>query len=1082
MPVRGESVHNERHAPFARLACKGVFDMHSPVPLLLIALLLTAAGAYGADDGLVGHWSFDDSLKDASPSNIDVQRDPATFVEGTRGRALDLHGDRAQIPASPVLNLAPGLTLDCWVYFDEKPTGYQHLLYKDEEYQLRVDAESEGGRFAFFVYLEGWEPRIRGPVPEPGVWYHIIARWTGSETSLEVNGRTVTTRRSGLPVPTDNPLTLGAIPGRMDELTITNPQVAIHRAIERQQKAVPDAARTDRTEFGVRTDWDGWRAENGATLTKRAGRLTASFPTNAAMICHPGLDVDVSARKYVSLDIDSPGNETATLIFVTDRGQNSVPFSLWDRDRTTIVNLRSCPQWTGRLKFLAIAFGDSPPNEATVDNLYISEAPAGKPFAYVRNLAPGRAILRTGRDERIIAVIRCPGREIDELQATLSVPEGIEIDGDATQQLGPVPFDGTRRVEWPVRADKPIKGPVTVQLSAEGLQATAATLDVGFEPPVDLPVADYVPEPVPAKSDYTCLMHYCPLWKFGTHYGWGKIEDWPERKPAIGWYDEGTPEVADWHIKYALEHGIQAFIYCWYRSNWGPDVKHSLGHAIHDGLMNARYLDKFKFCIMWENGCAKGVQSPEDMMDNLLPYWMENYFTHPSYLVIDNKPVLFVWRPERVGPELGGTEITRKVFDDMRAECRRRGFDGLHIIGCVGGPDEALLNRMAEEGWDATSAYGLSSAANPPVTRDIEGTPTTPHRDWILGQKETLLAKKRIGALPDIVDVMCGWDPRPWHGKRTNSYYAGLTADAFRQALINAKEIVDATPGNGLDKRLVVLDNWTEFGEGHYIEPTSGEGFAFVDAIRDVFCEGPPPAPNIVPEDVGLETPDRVYRKYQELMAAQPSGASGKATGDLVVAYSFDGDNEHVAFDTSGAGANAFKHGFKSAPGKRGKAFLCEGGAVSVGSRPEFWPIAGITIELWCKPDLAEQSDRWMVNTIGSPNSGYRLGMSGGCVAWQIPVTNWSHLVRCEEPLPLGEWTHVMATYDNDTMRVYINGEEQAQMKRGGGIQPSETTMNIGNYTPEHPTAFFSGLLDEVRIYKRALSPDEVQTRYEQTR
>ncbi len=68
-----------------------------------------------------------------------------------------------------------------------------------------------------------------------------------------------------------------------------------------------------------------------------------------------------------------------------------------------------------------------------------------------------------------------------------------------------------------------------------------------IEPLPNLPTMNYVPKPQPAKTDYINLMHYCALWKEGTHYGWQKIEPWPNNRPAIGWYDEGTPEVADWH-------------------------------------------------------------------------------------------------------------------------------------------------------------------------------------------------------------------------------------------------------------------------------------------------------------------------------------------------------------------------------------------------------------------------------------------------------------------------------------------------------------------------------------------------------
>jgi hypothetical protein len=39
-----------------------------------------------------------------------------------------------------------------------------------------------------------------------------------------------------------------------------------------------------------------------------------------------------------------------------------------------------------------------------------------------------------------------------------------------------------------------------------------------------------------------------------------------------------------------LEHGISGVVYCWYRTNKNAPVKQTLGHAIHDGLLKAKYL------------------------------------------------------------------------------------------------------------------------------------------------------------------------------------------------------------------------------------------------------------------------------------------------------------------------------------------------------------------------------------------------------------------------------------------------------------------------------------------------------------
>ena len=104
------------------------------------------------------------------------------------------------------------------------------------------------------------------------------------------------------------------------------------------------------------------------------------------------------------------------------------------------------------------------------------------------------------------------------------------------------------RSYYGIKAGKAGSFTVSIDVNAEGSKTSTRDLTLVVDPLPDLPRAGYVPEPLPAKTDYINLMHYCALWKEGTHWGWKRIEPWPERRPAIGFYDEGTPEVADWHI------------------------------------------------------------------------------------------------------------------------------------------------------------------------------------------------------------------------------------------------------------------------------------------------------------------------------------------------------------------------------------------------------------------------------------------------------------------------------------------------------------------------------------------------------
>ena len=44
------------------------------------------------------------------------------------------------------------------------------------------------------------------------------------------------------------------------------------------------------------------------------------------------------------------------------------------------------------------------------------------------------------------------------------------------------------------------------------------------------------------------------------------------------------------------------------------------------------------------------MSDEHDLLSNLLPYWMDNYFKKQNYLKVDNKPVLFIYRPSSTWP------------------------------------------------------------------------------------------------------------------------------------------------------------------------------------------------------------------------------------------------------------------------------------------------------------------------------------------------------------------------------------------------------------------------------------------------
>ena len=71
----------------------------------------------------------------------------------------------------------------------------------------------------------------------------------------------------------------------------------------------------------------------------------------------------------------------------------------------------------------------------------------------------------------------------------------------------------------------------------------------------------------------------------------------PAPRPLLGFYDDSLPEVNDWHIKWALEHGISFFAFDWY---WNAGEKR-LARTLEQGFLKARYASQMKFCVHWCN-------------------------------------------------------------------------------------------------------------------------------------------------------------------------------------------------------------------------------------------------------------------------------------------------------------------------------------------------------------------------------------------------------------------------------------------------------------------------------------------------
>lgn len=476
----------------------------------------------------------------------------------------------------------------------------------------------------------------------------------------------------------------------------------------------------------------------------------------------------------------------------------------------------------------------------------VETIPLDMDFEFIR-LDPVYA--RAERNSSLYFSITNKGENLESGETKIVLPENIIAlaPSDASLSFNSWESMETKTLQFDVEAGSDDVQEIEVVVEA-GSFLFDTTIEVRWNSAVTISNPGYVPEPeVASTGKYLVGAHRCDLWQVPGVWQRYK-ESYPNRQPVVGWYKEGEPDVTDWEIKYALEHGIGFFLHCWYRhiDNSGQSpVEEEYAHVLKS-YESSRYASQFKFALNWINSRC-GVSGKDDLMNNVMPFLIETYFKKSYYLKIDNKPVMMIYGPGTFIEELGGEANAKEAVDLMREACIDAGFSGLILIGqyCWGSSQNPNLPYKTI-GLDYSGSYHwpsfgqvLSNRTNPSGAEIIQGHKTC----WINQDK--------YSALPNIITCSMGWDSAPW-GYMTSKISWRLTPQEFQTVLQNAKDMMDTRDQSRLDSKMVLLDNWNEYGEGHYIFPTRQYAFGYLDAVRNVFSSADPEHIDLIPEDVGM--------------------------------------------------------------------------------------------------------------------------------------------------------------------------------------------------------------------------------------
>lgn len=572
------------------------------------------------------------------------------------------------------------------------------------------------------------------------------------------------------------------------------------------------------------------------------------------ILLSPPLDVDAEAAPWVACTLAAKAEGTGRLYWASAgaNGLQSTAFTFRPGQRQQNVDAAGAPQWRGRL----LALGLSLPEGAVARRISLADAPQGPADPEVTFFGLRDAVNRAGRPATLLAMFtNRGGAPAEGLHARVTLGAGMALaPGEAAEKEVPAcEFGETVEVSWQVRAARP--GSFRAALALAG--AAPKQANALFTAPIPVAAGGYVPAPKPAASDYDVGVYYFPGWH--TYSRWSVLNPYPERRPVLGYYREGSPEVADWQVKWALEHGIKFFIYDWY---WSKGAR-SLEHALHDGLLKSRYGSKFKFCLLWANHNPAGTSSEQDLL-NVTDYWLANYFKRPEYYTINGRPVVVIFSPYRFTADMGAPAV-KAAFEKMRAKVKAAGLPDLFLVACAY-PNAGELQTIKEEGYDAVSGYNYPGAG-------AENERRAPYSLAVAGYESywKRIADSGVDYIP-VTDP--GWDSRPWHGEN-NRVRTGKTPALFRDMLLRARRFVDERTPAGRPK-VVFVEAWNEFGEGDFIEPHREWGFGYLDAIRSVFTKAPEPHQDVTPADAGLGpydlAPDPVATDWEFETAGKMEG------------------------------------------------------------------------------------------------------------------------------------------------------------------------------------------------------------------
>jgi hypothetical protein len=194
-----------------------------------------------------------------------------------------------------------------------------------------------------------------------------------------------------------------------------------------------------------------------------------------------------------------------------------------------------------------------------------------------------------------------------------------------------------------------------------------------------------------------------------------------------------------------------------------------------------------------------------------------------------------------------------------------------------------------------------------------------------------------------------------------------------------------------------------------------------------------------------------------------------------------EGTGVSVADDSRNGNTGTLFSGYAWSSGKLGYGLLVNSTNkyLTVTNSPSIDLTGNMTVSAWVKPNsLNTFATVLMKAYYSSWNDGYGLAnLNGGTNEISFYVGQWSG--GATGYIPLNQWSHLAGTFDNVTVKLFVNGQLNASRAYSQPITSYGGNLQIGAGAGNPRSYPWDGLIDEVAIWNRPLSVREIQQVYD---